>query len=375
MAMTEDLLERVPEDFRQVFAEVVALTDAFCKTHLDEDYQQLCRDMAVAICQEDLPVKRGRPASWASGIVNALGRVNCLSDPSQKPHMRNDDVAKGFGVSAATMAAKSKIICEGLELIPMHPSWCVPSMLEDNPLVWMVQTTDGLIIDLRHAPREVQEEAYKKGMIPFIPADREKEGPDGTEAVGRPGAEDAGNAEPKSESGHLPLFPDGQDGSEGPQVESETDMAAPEGTYRGENAQGPRIEAILGDDEEMDLDEEAGVFYKHLKANLRLPCEVTGIEDFRWEEPYVLGVWDEQEYERLKKTQPSYSDRFELIEIAQGEYSEWMLFSEDDIAAHVRRTSDGREFCLGLAELEATDEKSPNYRLIHDYCVWFVNNR
>ena len=30
--------------------------------------------------------------------------------------------------------------------------------------------------------------------------------------------------------------------------------------------------------------------FEHLKANLQLPCEVTGTEDFRWEEPYVLAV-------------------------------------------------------------------------------------
>ena len=106
--MTEHLLENVPEDFHQVFTKIVALTDAFCKTHLDENYQQLCRDMAIAICHKDSPAKRGKPASWASGIVNALGWVNFLSDPSQKPYMRNEDVAKGFGVSMATMAAKSR---------------------------------------------------------------------------------------------------------------------------------------------------------------------------------------------------------------------------------------------------------------------------
>jgi hypothetical protein len=51
-----------------------------------------------------------------------------------------------------------------------------------------------------------------------------------------------------------------------------------------------------------------------------------------------------------------------------------MMFDED-IAAHVRRISDGKKFVLGLAELEATDKKSPNFQLLDDYAVWFVNNR
>ena len=142
-----------------------------------------------------------------------------------------------------------------------------------------------------------------------------------------------------------------------------------------EDAQDLRIEAIIGDDEDLDFDQAAAAFYKHLKANLQLPCQVTGIEDFRWEEPYVLGGWDPDEYEQLKKTQPSYRDHYELIEIRPEGCSEWMLFYGDDIPAHVRRTSDGKEFILGLAELEATDKKSQNHQLIDDYAVWLVNSR
>lgn len=135
-----------------------------------------------------------------------------------------------------------------------------------------------------------------------------------------------------------------------------------------------RWDAILGDAAEGTQEEALEVFFKHLKANLQLPCEVTGIEDFRWEERYVIGGWDQQEYKRLKKTQPSYRDKYDLLDIKQGEWSEWRMFDEDFVA-HVRRKSDGKEFYLGLAELHATDKKSPNYQLLDDYAVWLVNNR
>jgi hypothetical protein len=55
--------------------------------------------------------------------------------------------------------------------------------------------------------------------------------------------------------------------------------------------------------------------------------------------------------------------------------SEWMLFAGDDIAAHVRRKSDGKEFVLGLAELSAVDKSSSNYRHLNDYAVFLVNYR
>ena len=140
------------------------------------------------------------------------------------------------------------------------------------------------------------------------------------------------------------------------------------------NAQNLRIETILGDDD-LNVDEAVAVIFKHLKANLQLPCVVTGIENFRWEEPYVMGIWNLDEYERLKKTQPSYEDYYKLLEIRPEGWSEWMMFHGEDIAARVRRMSEGKKFILGLAELEATDKKSPNYQLIDDYAVWFVNSR
>ena len=45
-------------------------------------------------------------------------------------------------------------------------------MMDKNPLVWMAEV-NGYLVDLRHMPREVQEIAFEKGMIPYIPDDRE----------------------------------------------------------------------------------------------------------------------------------------------------------------------------------------------------------
>ena len=37
-----------------------------------------------------------------------------------------------------------------------------------NPLAWMI-CVDGFILDVRSAPRKVQEVAYAQGLIPYIP--------------------------------------------------------------------------------------------------------------------------------------------------------------------------------------------------------------
>ena len=136
-----------------------------------------------------------------------------------------------------------------------------------------------------------------------------------------------------------------------------------------------RIGAVLGDDAEQDLSTSVQTFFEHLQRSLTLPCEVTGVEDFRWEEYYVLGPGSQKEYARLRQEQPSYRDRFDLFKIELGPISEWMLFGGEDIAAYVRRKSDKKEFILGLAELKAVDKKSSNYQLLDDFGVFLVNNR
>jgi len=141
------------------------------------------------------------------------------------------------------------------------------------------------------------------------------------------------------------------------------------------DAQDARIEEIIGDDEKATFDDCQTRFCDHLARSLQLPCDVTGIEDFRWEEYYVIGPGDPKEHERLRKNQPSYEDIFELLAIEAGVFSEWMMFHGDDVAGHVRRKSDGKEFLLGLAEIKAVDEESRNYQLLNDYAVWFANNR
>jgi hypothetical protein len=178
----EGLTEQIPEKFHQVFVEIVGLTDAFCRAKLDGDYQELCRDMAFVLCLKESGLGRGKPASWASGIVHALGWVNFLQDSSIDPYMPFSEVAKAFGVSQGTMTAKSKIIRDRLGLIQLDPDWCTPAMLEDNPLVWVVEV-NGLLMDMRTAPLEIQQAAYDEGLIPFIPEPKEEPDlPSGSEA-------------------------------------------------------------------------------------------------------------------------------------------------------------------------------------------------
>lgn len=170
-----ELQQNVPECLQQIFIEITALTDEFCLECLNEEYRDVCRIMAMDLCQEGTPVKRGKRASWACGIAHAVGMINFLSDSSYEPCMKPGDIAKWFGVSTGTMQAKSKTLRDGLDAMQFEPAYTIPSMIEHNPLFWLVELSNGMIVDARHMPREFQVLAYEQGAIPYVPDDEPEE--------------------------------------------------------------------------------------------------------------------------------------------------------------------------------------------------------
>jgi hypothetical protein len=163
------------EQSAEVLTTIISFIERFCREHLNEEYAGLCRKMAEKLARKrPSPLLHGKPETWASGIVRTIGWINFLHDKSQTPHMRLSDIEAHFGVSESSGAAKSAAIRKTLRIHHLDPNWTLPSRLEDNPLVWMLQV-NGLMMDVRQAPREVQEIAFRKGLIPYIPADRERE--------------------------------------------------------------------------------------------------------------------------------------------------------------------------------------------------------
>ncbi|MFI4973421.1 MAG: DUF6398 domain-containing protein [Caulobacterales bacterium] len=152
---------------------VTALTDAFCSDHLNDEYRDRARVMAAALSRKrPSPLASGQARTWACGIVYLLGQLNFLSDKESNPCLPMSDVCAGFGVSQSTASAKARLISGALHAHWTDAAWTLPSLISENPLVWMA-TVNGLVVDLREMPRDLQVIAYEKGIIPYIPADRE----------------------------------------------------------------------------------------------------------------------------------------------------------------------------------------------------------
>ena len=254
----------------------------------------------------------------------------------------------------ATKIAAGVIVAEHAE--PIMERWVATNILEDEKIgrevlrflakhgVKRVVITDGVL----GCPHEEGEDYPRGTDCPFCPFWARKNRPAATSA---------------DEHDDLEMIEDDDEPDEEDREEHQHAI--------GRSIE--RMESIVGD---AGTDLETGVarLHAHLKSTLQLPCEVIGSEDFNWEERYVVGGLDPREYKRLKKTQPSYTDCYELLEIMTDVRSPWMLF-DGDLAARVRRLSDGKSFVLGLSELEAVDRKSANAELLRDYSCWFVNSR
>lgn len=161
---------RIPAALQPKFDAIALATDAFCDLHLNDEYKQLIRLALAALCRKrPSPLLKGQETSWAAGAVNALGMANFLFDATQTPHCKATDIWAHFGLASSTGQTHSKKIRDAIDIGQMDPHWTLPSRMDANPLIWMLEV-NGLLVDVRRLPLEVQDIAYAKGLIPYVPA-------------------------------------------------------------------------------------------------------------------------------------------------------------------------------------------------------------
>jgi hypothetical protein len=165
---------RFPGEVAPVLDLIVAMTDQFCREKLNEEYAVLCRGLAEKLARKrPSPLLGGKPETWACGIIRTIGWVNFLDNSSNKPHMKLTAIDKAFGVAESTGQGKSKAIRTMLKIRQFDHHWTLPSRMDDSLMIWMKEV-DGFITDIRRYTREIQEIAFEKGLIPYIPADQNR---------------------------------------------------------------------------------------------------------------------------------------------------------------------------------------------------------
>jgi len=161
--------ESVPKPMQAMFDSFTELTNEFSKKHLNEEYAALLRKLVAALCRKrPSPLLQGRISTWVAGMIHALGTINFLSDKSQDPYLAPAAIAEYFGIGQSTMANKSRQIREMMKISHWSSDWMLSERIEKSPIVWMI-SVNGFVVDARRLPRQIQEEAFAKGLIPYIP--------------------------------------------------------------------------------------------------------------------------------------------------------------------------------------------------------------
>ncbi len=95
-----------------------------------------------------------------AGFVSAL--------KSMPIHHTAGELSRPFGLAPSTASAKAAEIRKRVRLSPLDAPWPLPELIEGNPALWTF-SLNGFIVDARNLPQEIQQEAAKRGLIPYVP--------------------------------------------------------------------------------------------------------------------------------------------------------------------------------------------------------------
>ena len=165
----------IPKAMRPKYDEIAAVLEPYCEEYLNEEYREICLHALEKLCRKrPSPLMKGRKNTWAAGIVYAIGQNNWIFDRSQPLHRTADEIAEPFGVSKKTAAAKAAEIRKMLKIDITNWEWVLPSGMESNPALWFV-SVNGFMMDARALPLDIQIYCAEQGLIPYVPALRDKD--------------------------------------------------------------------------------------------------------------------------------------------------------------------------------------------------------
>ena len=163
---------KVPKTMAWKYNEIAKIISDFADEMLNDEYKEISLRALEKLCRKrPSPLMKGKPQNWACGIVYAIGSSNFIFDKSQPIHMTGYEIADWFGLSKSTAGSKASEVSKALNISYMNAEFLLKSLIDKNPAIWYLQI-DGLFMDIRTMPREIQEQAFKKGLIPYIPADK-----------------------------------------------------------------------------------------------------------------------------------------------------------------------------------------------------------
>jgi hypothetical protein len=147
---------------RPAAEQVITLTDAVCAELLYEEYAGFARHVVAKLARKrSSPLQSGRAVTWAGGVIYALGQVNFLFDRSSEPYVSHD-LAEAFGLSKSTLGQKARQVRDMLKMTWGTPEFLRAEQVDGSQMILFIEV-NGIPLDARCLPLEIQVEAYLKG--------------------------------------------------------------------------------------------------------------------------------------------------------------------------------------------------------------------
>ena len=95
--------------------------------------------------KRQVPFLSGKPETWATGIIYALGQINFLFDKSRQPNSTRDELCDFFGVAKGTASQKAKRIREMFRLTYFDDEFSTEDVTARNPLMAMAGLINNIL--------------------------------------------------------------------------------------------------------------------------------------------------------------------------------------------------------------------------------------
>ena len=128
--------------------EIIGITQRFCAQHLDLEYSRLCAKLVRALARHrSSPLEGGQTKVWAGAVLCTIGEVNFFFDPTQRPHLKFDELTRLIGVSKSALATRARYIMNLLRIMPAEPAYRRREQLVQNPQNRIVEKATRLELD------------------------------------------------------------------------------------------------------------------------------------------------------------------------------------------------------------------------------------
>jgi hypothetical protein len=128
--------------------EIIAITQRFCAQHLDLEYSRLCAKLVRALARHrSSPLEGGQTKVWAGPVLCTIGEVNFFFGPTQRPHLKFDELSRLIGVSKSALAIRARFIMNLLRIMPAEPAYRRHEQLVQDPQNRIVEKATRLELD------------------------------------------------------------------------------------------------------------------------------------------------------------------------------------------------------------------------------------